>query len=198
MINAIKGLIADKRMDLLRVECSGIEWEFSVSPRSMDRFGQIGESTRVLAWLLHREDQMRLFGFPDETERAVFLELMKVEGVGPLKALRILGGIGAQELLRALDSEDLARLEAVPGLGKKTAQKLVFSLKGQLPAGFGQSGQGAGPHDDIIRALVDMGYDRKRAMEAIRAATASADLPTDGADREREIFRLAIVALSGS
>ncbi len=203
MINAVSGTLSHKGLDSIRVETHGIEWEFLVPARSLDAFGRVGEPTRVLAWLLHREDQMRLFGFPDETERAVFVELMTVEGIGPRQALKILGGIGAAELERALDAEDLARLEMVPGLGKKTAQKLVFSLKGKMPSRGATAGrdEAAGPHEDIIRALVDLGYDRRRAAEAV-AAIASRPESQAGtlpeADRERELFRRAIVALSGS
>lgn len=202
MINAIRGVLSHKGADTIRIDNNGIEWEFSVPGRSQDAFGRLGDETRVLCWLLHREDQMRLFGFPSEAERAVFLELLTVDGVGPKQALKILGGIGADELERALEGEDLARLEAVPGLGKKTAQKLVFTLKGKLP----QSGLGGrarqepeGPHDDLVRALAELGYDRRKAAEAVaRAAADTASLPAEPAERERELFRRAMVALSGA
>lgn len=202
MINAIRGVLTHKGADAIRVENNGIEWEFSVAGRSVDAFGRLGEETRVLCWLLHREDQMRLYGFPSEAERAVFLELLSVDGIGPKQAQKILGGIGADELERALEGEDLARLEAVPGLGKKTAQKLVFSLKGKLPqAGLGgRSRQEAeGPHEDLVRALAELGYDRRKASEALaRAAADQSSLPSEPADRERELFRRAMVALSGA
>ncbi|HOX92074.1 MAG TPA: Holliday junction branch migration protein RuvA, partial [Spirochaetales bacterium] len=164
MINAISGILSHKASDAIRVDNNGIEWELSVPARSVDSFGRIGETTRVLCWLLHREDQMHLYGFPSETERSVFIQLMSVDGIGPKQAVKILGGIGASELERALELEDLARLEAVPGLGKKTAQKLVFSLKGKLPSAFGESSrpeQQKHPFEDIVRALCDLGYDRR-------------------------------------
>lgn len=206
MINALSGTLVHKGLDSIRVDNHGIEWEFLVPARTLDGFGRVGDQTRVLAWLLHREDQMRLFGFPSEAERAVFLELQTVEGIGPKQALKILGGIGAEELERALDSEDLARLEAVPGLGKKTAQKLVFSLKGKLPARYsaGRAAEAAGPHEDIVRALVDLGYDRKKAAEALLSIESGSSPSGTGAlpealpERERELFRRAIVSLSGS
>ncbi len=199
MYNAISGTLCHKALDLIRVDNNGIEWEFSVPSRSVDSFGMLGDRVRVLCWLLHREDLMRLYGFPTESERAVFIELLTVDGIGPKQALKILGGIGAEDLERALDAEDLARLESIPGLGKKTAQKLVFSLKGKLPSVGRTSPEAQEPHADIIRALAEMGYDRKRASDLIRQLVAEAgNLPAKADDRERELFRRAIVELSGS
>ncbi|HAE23034.1 MAG TPA: Holliday junction branch migration protein RuvA [Spirochaetaceae bacterium] len=201
MINAISGILCHKGLDSIRIDNHGVEWEFPVPARSVEGFGRLGDSVRVLTWLLHREDQMKLYGFPSEAERTVFLELLTVDGIGPKQALKILGGIGADELERALEGEDLARLEAIPGLGKKTAQKLVFSLKGKLPSSLSSRSrpESEGPHEDIVRALADLGYDRKRAAEAVRAiASESSSLPADSADRERELFRRAMVALSGA
>ncbi|HUW70708.1 MAG TPA: Holliday junction branch migration protein RuvA [bacterium] len=197
MFNAIRGTLCYKGADSIRVDNNGIEWELSVPARSVDSFGRIGDETRALCWLLHREDQMRLFGFASESERAIFMELLTVDGIGPKQAIKILGGIGADDLERALDTEDLARLEAVPGLGKKTAQKLVFSLKGKLPSRVSTtSAEPAGPHDDIVRALVDMGYDRRRVLDAIIMIESKPGLPDAAADRERELFRRVIIELS--
>lgn len=200
MINAISGTLCHKGIDSIRIDTHGIEWEFLVPVRSVDAFGRVGENARVLAWLLHRDDQMRLFGFPTESERAIFLELLGVDGIGPKQALKILSGIGADELDRALETEDMARLEAIPGLGKKTAQKLVFALKGRLPSSLQAARpEVAGPHDDIVRALADLGYDRKRAAETVRSiASETSALPVDPSERERELFRRAMVSLSGA
>lgn len=193
MFNSLVGTITEKRFDLLRVENGGVEWEFSVPARSADEFGAVGEKTRVYIYLLHREDQMRLFGFPSEAERAIFLELIKVDGIGPKQAVKILSGIAAQELSSALESENLARLQQVPGLGAKTAQKLVFALKGKLP---GKTDTGVkGKWEDVVRALTDMGYDRKRVAEAVDRLAPEAG-KSEGADAEQELFRRAIVELS--
>ncbi len=199
MFNAVRGTLCHKGADVIRIDSHGIEWEFMVPARSVDSFGRIGDESRVLCWLLHREDQMRLFGFVSEDERALFIELMSVDGIGPRQAIKILGGIGADDFERALETEDLARLESIPGLGKKTAQKLVFSLKGKLPARFSTPAPAtSGPHEDIVRALVDMGYDRRRVLEAIARLESLQGLPASPAEREREIFRRAIVEMSAS
>ena len=145
MFNAVRGTLCHKGADTIRIDNNGVEWEFAVPARSVDSFGRLGDETRALCWLLHRDDQMRLFGFVSEAERSVFIELMTVDGIGPKQALKILAGIGADDLERALDAEDLARLEAIPGLGKKTAQKLVFSLKGKLPSHFATQASTARP-----------------------------------------------------
>jgi len=199
MYNAISGTLVYKGPDYIRVDNSGIEWEMSAPSRSIDRFGRIGDPVRVLTWLLHREDGMRLYGFVSEAERAIFLELNTV--IGPKQAMKILGGIGPDELEAALDNEDLARLQLVPGLGKKMAEKLVFSLKGKLPhsGGSATAAKVAGPNEDIVRALVDLGYDRRRCVEAVAAlASTAAVLALPEAEREREIFRRCIVELSVS
>lgn len=197
MFNAVRGTLCYKGADTIRVDNQGVEWEFSVPARSVDSFGRLGDEARVLAWLLHRDDQMRLYGFVSEAERSIFLELMSVDGIGPKAALKILGGIGAAELETALESEDLARLESIPGLGKKTAQKLVFTLKGKLPSRMAaQAALLAGPHDDIVRALVDMGYDKRKVVDAVTRV--DAELPASLPERERELFRRAIVELSAS
>ena len=193
MFNSLVGTITEKRFDLLRVENGGLEWEFSVPARSSDEFGAVGERTRVYIYLLHRGDQMRLYGCPSEAEMTAVLELIKVDGIGPKQAVKILSGIAAQELSSALESENLARLQQVPGLGAKTAQKLVFALKGKLPGKAALESKGK--WEDVIRALTDMGYDRKRVAETVARLAPEAG-KSEGADAEQELFRRAIVELS--
>ncbi len=196
MLNSVRGEITEKRFDRLRVDTGGVEWEFLVSARSIDAFGRVGEKARVFAWLLHTEKDMRLFGFPTEAEREVFLQLIKVDGIGPKAALKILTGIPHAELALALETEDLARLERVPGLGHKTSQKLVLALKGKLVSGApGSSPAKAGPHEDIVRALVEMGFERKATAAAVKEAAREAGA-LSGQALEQELFRRALVALS--
>ncbi|MDA8424653.1 MAG: helix-hairpin-helix domain-containing protein, partial [Treponema sp.] len=98
MFNSIRGRLSEKRADSICVETGGVEWELSVPARSLDDFGKLDEEVRVFTWLHHYEDGMRLFGFPSAQERSVFHELMKVEGIGPKQALRILSGITPADL----------------------------------------------------------------------------------------------------
>jgi holliday junction DNA helicase RuvA len=197
MFNSISGTLTEKRADAVCIETSGIEWELSVPVRSVDEFGRIGDEARAFVWLHHYEDGMRLYGFPTEADRAVFRELMKVEGIGPKQAMRILSGIKPDSLELALDSDDLAALQAIPGVGPKLASKMLLSLKGKIvrPGEPKARGESSRPSEwaDVARALADMGYDRKAAEKAVAEAAPSV---AEGPEREREIFRKALLALS--
>ncbi|MDR2210917.1 MAG: Holliday junction branch migration protein RuvA [Spirochaetaceae bacterium] len=196
MFNSIRGIITEKTEDMLRVETGGLEWDISVPATDLGALPPPGEEGRVFTWLYHKEDQMRLFGFSGEVRRATFLELLKVEGIGPRGALKIMGGIGQEELERALETEDLARLEAVPGLGKKTAQKMLLALRGKLA--FSKTiPAGASPYGDLVEALFEMGYDKRLAADALEKAGAELPRNISGAEQEQELFKRAIVLLSG-
>ena len=196
MFNSLSGKISGKSLEALFLLTGGLEWEIAMPVSDLQELALNSES-RVFTWLYHREDQMRLFGFIDERRRAAFLELLKVEGIGPKAALKILGGIRQDDLERALEEGDLARLEAVPGLGKKTAQKMLLSLKGKLVHAQGFSGP-ASPYSELVEALVSMGYDRRAAAEALTKADSSIGADLAAADREKLLFKEAIVYLSGA
>jgi Holliday junction DNA helicase RuvA len=138
---------------------------------------------------------MKLYGFFDERRRSTFLELLKVEGIGPKGAVKIMGGISQEDLEKALENSDITRLEAVPGLGKKTAQKMLLSLKGKLVQSQDINSLST-PYNDLVEALVAMGYDRRAAAEALTKAEASAAGVSDK-EREKILFQEAIVYLSG-
>jgi len=197
MFNSLRGIITDKQKESVCLLCGGLEWEISVPATDIAELPPVGEESRIFTWLYHREDQMKLYGFAGEKRRVTFLELIKVEGVGPKGALRIMGGIGQEELEKALEAEDLSRLEAVPGLGKKTAQKMILALKGKLVKPAPQSRYG-----DLVEALAAMGYDRKAASDALLKAEADIqrEFPADasGAEKEKLLFKQAIVNLSSS
>ena len=205
MFNSINGRLSEKRADTICIETGGVEWELAVPARSVDDFGLIGDDARAFTWLHHYEDGMRLYGFPSEADRAAFRELMKVEGIGPKQALRILSGIKPDALGAALDSEDLASLQRIPGVGPKMAQKMMLALKGKLVGSsdsMSKGGRGAsGEWADVVRALADMGFDRKAAEKAVAEASRKT-APEKGAagsaaaEREREIFRAALLDLS--
>lgn len=199
MFNSLRGIITEKRQDVLCLATGGIEWELAVPLLDMEELPPAGQEARLFVWLYHREDQMRLFGFASEERRNAFLELIKVEGIGPRQAVKILSGIGQDELEAALENEDIARLEAVPGLGKKTAQKMILALKGKLVRPGPAAGTGS-VHEELVNALADMGYDRRIAAEAVenaaRAVGAEASAGLSQAEREKRIFKQAIVMLS--
>jgi len=195
MFNSLSGIVSGKNSDALYLVTGGVEWEISMPSSDLDGFPLNG-NCRVFTWLYHREDQMRLYGFGDETRRNTFLELLKVEGIGPKGALKILGGIRQDDLERALEAGDLARLEAVPGLGKKTAQKMLLSLKGKLVHAPVVS-TAMSPYGDLVEALAQMGYDRRAAVEALAKAHAAVPESLSPVEREKLLFKEAIVYLSG-
>lgn len=202
MFNSISGTLTGKTAESIYIETHGIEWEIFVSALSADRFGVPGNTVRVYTWLYHREDQMKLFGFLNPAERSLFLDLTKVEGIGPKQALKILSGLDGAALETALEEGDVARLQSIPGIGKKTAQKMVLALKGQL-TGLHDTGRSEtvkkSEFEDIITALINMGYDRKRAADTVEAAAqAMRTGGNDPASKEEELFRTAIVNLSST
>lgn len=202
MFNSISGIFTGRTAESIYIETHGIEWEVFVPALSADRFGAAESTVRVYTWLYHREDQMKLFGFLTPADRSLFLDLIKVEGIGPKQALKILSGLDSKALEAALEAGDVAQLQSIPGIGKKTAQKMVLALKGQL-TGLHDTGRTEpakkSEFDDIITALIDMGYDRKRAAETVESIAQS--MRTSGIDptaKEEEIFRTSIVTLSST
>lgn len=195
MFNRILGTLSGCTATSIFVITGGIEWDISVPTRAAGLFGPMGEQVEVFTWLHHYEDGMKLFGFPSEHERAVFLDLMKVEGIGPKQAIKILSGISPADLSVALETSNLSALQKVSGVGPKMAQKMVLALKGrlvELDAG-GNSPAPSSPWIDVVAALADMGFDRKATEASVRRL--AADLPA-GADIERELFRRALLDLS--
>lgn len=193
MFNSLTGTVTATGPDYVRIQTGGIEWHLDASGRTVHRLSGTAGEVRVPVLLYHREDIMRLYGFADEQERRVFAELLTVSGIGPRQALKILTGVTARELKELLEREDVKGLSALPGLGKKTAEKMVFTLKGKLvstPDG------GAEPVSDIVRALADMGFDERQASAAVRTILSAEDLPEDATTRESEVLRRAIVELS--
>ncbi|MDR0561846.1 MAG: Holliday junction branch migration protein RuvA [Spirochaetaceae bacterium] len=195
MFNSLQGIISEKLGDTLRLITGGIEWDIVMPATDMRQLPPAGESGRVFTWLYHKETEMRLFGFADERRRGAFLELLKVEGIGPRGAVKILGGISQEELEAALEREDVARLEAVPGLGKKTAQKMILALKGKLALSAGPS-RTASPYGELVEALAGMGYDRRAAAEALAAGEAGLSPHINSQEKEKLLFKYAIVRLS--
>ena len=193
MFNSLRGTITEKLADSVYLLSGGIEWEIAVPAIDIGRLPTRGEEARIFTWLYHKEDQMKLYGFAGEDRLDTFLELLKVEGIGPKGAQKILGSIAQEELERALETEDLARLEAVPGLGKKTAQKMILALRGKLAS---RKDAPETPYADLVEALAGMGYDKRAAVEAL--SRAESELPPGISETEKEklLFKQAIVFLS--
>ena len=198
MFNSLSGTITGRGPNTLFVTTGGVEWELEVSGFTLRTLANHDgrEQVRIFTHLVHREDQMRLYGFASAEERRVFLELTRVSGIGPRAAIKMLSGTSPAELVRMLEAEDVDGLVRLPGLGRKTAQKVILTLRGKLVAEPGDVSPG---HAELIEGLVEMGFDRSRVASAV--GSIAAELAESGvgtpAEQEKEIFRLAIVRLSG-
>lgn len=202
--NSVSGVLTRKfagaQGSQLCLDNNGVEYIFETSRASLQALPEAGREARVYAYLVHREDSLYLCGFASEAERAMFVELIGVDGIGPKQALKTLGAVGHASLERLLESGDVDGLERLPGIGKKTAQKMVLALKGKLNVAAlenksaAAAGLGLGEHEDVAQALVAMGYERKSVAEAIRSAAPELeDLPRE--QREQELMRRVMVAL---
>jgi Holliday junction DNA helicase RuvA len=204
MFNSLSGTVTGKLPRTVFLDTHGIEWELSASEGTVNAMPTVGETARVYTWLFHREDAMQLFGFATVRERSLFLDLLKVDGVGPKAAQKILSAISPDQLEAALENSDLNRLETVSGIGKKTAQKMILALKGKLTLGEQSAGghspaggnPAAAPWQDVITGLTNMGYDR-RDVEGVVLRLVE-ELPKDLAKsaQEEQLLRRAIVALA--
>lgn len=204
MFNSLTGRISGHDFPHVYLTDGAVEWELEVSATTFQAvLAASGEEHhRVLVHLHVREDLLQLYGFWTAAERRAFRELLKVPGIGPRQALRILSGTTVPVLTELLEREDVESLTRIPGLGKKTAQKMILQLKGHLATdgaepGGGPTGTADGDDGELVAALVDMGFDRSAARTALRTAReeiGSEDGPAD----EQELFRRAIVALSSA
>ncbi len=173
MFNSLTGTISGKLPQKLFLDTHGIEWDITVPDTSLDALPKVGSQARVFTYMQHTDAAMTLFGFASEKDRALFFDLLKVDGVGPKSAVKIMSSISLETLVSALDSGDLPSLEKIPGLGKKTAQKMLLQLKGKLTLDDDLPGNPRGKIEqksefaDIISALANMGYDKRDAAEVI-------------------------------
>jgi len=198
MINSLHGTLTYKGLNEICLESGSIEWSITVSERTARDLPGPGNQVRVYTFLHHREDQMILFGFARVEERYLFHDLLRVSGIGPKQAVRILSGMSVEEIIKCLDADDVDALSRVPGLGKKTAQKIILTLRGRLTAQKGEDEEPAA-FSEIVTALADMGFDRQNASKTVAALANEISESTEATeDQEKEIFRRAIVALSSN
>ena len=173
MIGRITGLLAEKTPPLVLVDVNGVGYEIDVPMSSFYNLPGLGERVTLLTHFVVREDAQVLFGFLTHDERATFRLLVKISGVGPRTALSILSGLSVAELAQAVSLQESARLVKVPGIGKKTAERLLLELKGKLgdaiaaPVSVASHAQG-----DILQALLALGYSDREAAAALKALPA--------------------------
>ena len=194
MIAQLAGALAYKSPEHLVIDVHGVGYQVLVSLNSFYRLPEPDHPVRLLIHTHVREDALQLYGFIDREEKELFLLLMSVAGIGPRLALNILSGTPSHELLDALEAGDLVRLVAIPGVGKKTAERLVLELRDKIKlvraARAGGEPPVSGLEAEAVSALVNLGYRRNEAERAVKAAGAA------GAGELEAVIRTALNRVS--
>lgn len=175
MIGRLNGVLAAKQPPQIVIDVGGVGYEVDVPMSTFYALPATGERVQLMTHYVVREDAHLLFGFATNDERAAFRQLIKVTGIGPKVALAVLSGLSVAELNQAILLQDVKRLTRVPGIGTKTAERLLLELRGKAVTGAGGSALPAppSPADDVVNALLALGYNEKEAASACR------DLPVD-------------------
>jgi Holliday junction DNA helicase RuvA len=180
VIASLRGKILEKHPTRIVIDVNGVGYEVFVPLSTFYGLGEPGASIQLRTHTHVREDALLLYGFATLLEQELFERLIGVSGIGPKVALAVLSGIEPQELIRAIERGDLARLTAIPGVGKKTSERIVLELKDRLPRAHAApvaAGDAAfeAPvlRDDVVSALVNLGYHRPLAEKAAEAAIKS-------------------------
>ena len=172
MIGRLSGLLLEKNPPQVLLDVGGVGYEVDVPMSTFYNLPKIGEKVALFTQLIIREDAHLLYGFGTESERATFKQLLKVSGVGPKVGLAVLSGMSVNDLAEAVATQESGRLVKVPGIGKKTAERLLLELKDKLKVDvrIAVGGDVAKPSSaaDILNALISLGYNDKEALYAIK------------------------------
>lgn len=175
MIGAVRGRLASKTPPQLTVDVGGLGYELEAPMSTFYRLPAVGEEVRLLTHLVVREDAHVLYAFATEDERRLFRSLIRVSGVGPKIALALLSGISVAAFVQCVQNEDIASLTRIPGVGRKTAERLIVEMRDRLaapaPAGGATAGRAAAsPEGEAYDALVALGYRPAEATRLLQAA----------------------------
>lgn len=171
MIGKVSGKLVSKHPPQVMIDVNGIGYEIDVPMSTLYQLPATGSDVTLLTHLIVREDAHHLYGFASDEERRVFRQLLKISGVGARTALAVLSGMSVGDLHHAVAAQDSARLTKVPGIGRKTAERLLLELKDKLEvAAQAASGTAleAGPAGDIVNALLALGYNEREAAWAVK------------------------------
>ena len=157
----------DKKPTSVLLDVNGVGYFVHISISTFDKLPELGATAELFTYLNVREDALNLFGFNNAEEKAIFELLISISGVGPKLALGILSGIQANDLVQAIQNQDVPRIVSIPGIGKKTAERLIIELKDKIGSVVSVSSSGNytpyGTKGDAIAALVNLGYNNKKA-----------------------------------
>ena len=191
MIARISGTLLQKAPPTILVDCQGIGYEIDVSMGTFYNLPSIGEKITLFTHLAVREDAHLLYGFASQEERDLFRQLIRISGIGARTALSLLSGMSVAEMVQAVTLQDTARFSRIPGIGKKTAERLLLELKGKLGANLEGAGSAAVQGDnmaDILNALIALGYSSREVNTVLRQIPADSTV-SDG-------IKLALKSLS--
>ncbi|KPN70741.1 Holliday junction branch migration protein RuvA [Neisseria sp. 83E34] len=181
MIGRLTGKLVEKQPPQIVIDVNGVGYEVDVSMQTFYALPALNETVQLYTQLVVREDAHLLFGFASAAERATFRQLVKVSGIGAKTALGILSAMTVDELAQAVAQEDVKRLSSAPGVGKKTAERMILELRGKLVA----EGAGAGlsenmpvvdETDDVVNTLLALGYNEREAKAAVKGIPAGTDV----------------------
>lgn len=171
MIGRLNGILLEKIPPLVLIDCNGVGYECEVPMSTFYNLPAIGEKVIVLTHFVVREDAQLLYGFGSNQERATFRQLLKVNGIGAKSALSILSGLSIDELVQAVALQDPAMLTRVPGVGKKTAERLLLELKDKFTidgVAAMSTNQAKSASGDVLNALLALGYNEREALAAVK------------------------------
>ena len=171
MIGKLTGTLLEKNPPEVLVDCHGVGYEVQVPMSTFYNLPQVGPPISLLTHFIVREDAQLLYGFATAQERQTFRELIKISGVGPRMALSLLSGLSIEELAQAVATQEAGRLVKVPGIGKKTAERLLLELKGKLGDAVVTGAAAQVKSDaqaDILQALLALGYSDKEASACLK------------------------------
>lgn len=181
MIAQLKGILSEKSADRIIVDVGGVGYEVLIPFSTYYELGDVGEKIVLKIYTYVREDTFSLFGFQTAKEKKLFLQLIQISGIGPRLGIAILSGLPVDEFVIAVSNSDVARLGTIPGVGKKTAERIALEMKDKVAdlvpdgvsvAGFGPLGT---VQKDVVSALVNLGYPRNKAETVVSRVTRDGD-----------------------
>ena len=177
MIAHLCGVLLEKHPNQAIVETGGVGYDVSIPVSTYTHLPDVGKEVRLRIHTHVREDALALYGFLSQDEKNLFEKLIEVSGIGPSLAIKVLSGLAAADLITAIRKGEVERLVRIPGVGKKTAERMVLELRDKLPAPAGQAAAPAVPslseiEQDVLSALLNLGCARPAAEQAVRKAKA--------------------------
>ena len=179
MIAHLSGKLLEKQANSVIVETNGVGYEVSIPLSTFYELGEIGSDIQLRIYTHVREDALQLFGFKTERERQLYLKLISVQGIGAKSGITMLSGMSADEIITAIRTDNLVSLTSIPGVGRKTAERLVIELRDKLNDLFATAAQSSAAqtnipidavYEDALSALTNLGYQRNAAEKALKQA----------------------------